>query len=62
MAAKDEVTKLWAAYDEARAAIGKAHTLMGGGKKDESRYDVAFQALVRAGLVRQIRNKYRRVG
>lgn len=46
-------------FDRASKALGQARPTNKGGTRDEANYAAAYDALVRAGLARPLRRKYR---
>jgi len=54
----EEIRKLWSAYDAAIKKIGSGKAGASGGYERE--FGIAYQRLVAAGQVQQIRQKYRR--
>jgi hypothetical protein len=51
--------KIRSEYNAATVALKRQLKTKQGGKKDEARFAIAYQALVRAGLAPQIKAKYR---
>lgn len=51
----DEEKRLWSKFEDASRKIRDAKTAQG----TEMAYSIAYQNLVKAGLVQQIKNRYR---
>lgn len=56
---KDTADRLISAFNAASVAVKKSLPMKQGGSGAETQYTEAYQALVRAGLAPQIRQKYR---
>ena len=59
MMTEEEIKTLWAAFEAASRKVKQQLGLKSGGGGAENEYSTAYQALVRAGLVSQLRGKLR---
>jgi hypothetical protein len=51
--------RTWTVFDEISRKVKEAKTTAGGASDAESKYSINYQNLVKAGLVNQIKKKYR---
>lgn len=57
--ATPEEEKLWSAFDTISKKVKAGAVASKGGSDSENQYNIAWQALVREGLVAPIKRKYR---